>query len=258
MSNNEEDRFRRIDHIEHKRLETSRIVLCGAGSIGSTIMQAMCLHGVGRKRPGKWTIIEHDIVEPANILCSAYKMHHVGMTKTDAMAQIVAEDIDTEIQVDTWHHKITATDIPQIRKLCDNCDLLLLTFDDFEVVMRLSDECYGACQQLIAPVNEFANSAIVAFSIPGQTSPLSKTLSSNPETKRIDQAQALGTTTNRIANYAAEVGLRLLLPSNAKGFEYFPRIFCNAPLHVLGFRRVWLFKNMPEDFSEGIYMVESE
>ena len=85
---------------------------------------------------------------------------------------------------------------------------------------------------------------LASFSIPRITPPLSTTFGER-RLETISKPQALGCDTDFVASYASAVCLRLLL-GDAKGSDLLD-CFANAPLHIIGLRRAWVFAEQLPD-----------
>lgn len=108
----------------HERMNKSTVGIGGLGGLGSAVAIALARMGIGRL-----ILVDFDLVEPSNLNRQQYNIEHIGMAKTDAMAQILAS-INPYIQVDT--HKVVL-DTENIPKLFRTADVIVECFDRAEV-----------------------------------------------------------------------------------------------------------------------------
>ena len=82
----------------HARMKGAAVGIAGLGGLGSTVAMALCRMGIGTL-----ILADFDLVEPSNLNRQQYSIEHIGMAKTEAMAQVLFS-INPYIQVIT--HKI--------------------------------------------------------------------------------------------------------------------------------------------------------
>ncbi len=82
----------------YQKVKAARVAIAGLGGLGSTIAIALARTGVGHLH-----LVDFDVVEPSNLNRQQYKIKHLGLYKTEAMRQEIAEinpfltvSIDTE------------------------------------------------------------------------------------------------------------------------------------------------------------------
>ena len=85
----------------HERFKKGRVAIAGLGGLGSNIAVMLARIGVGYLK-----LIDFDIVEPSNLNRQSYYIKHLGMFKTDALKQQIA-DINPFIKVETVTEKVT-------------------------------------------------------------------------------------------------------------------------------------------------------
>ncbi len=249
---NADKRHARIDQlIDVNVLAVRRATVVGIGTIGSVVVDQFARHGVGRRPPGRLRLIDGDDVQFRNLVGSPYLVRHVGRPKVQAAEEII-HDIDSDINVSHWNRFLTEEDIPQVVEFARRSDLLCLFADDFGLMLRIADACHAICPQVMAMCGERCDTAEVAFSVPGQTVPLSATIGRR-ELERIEAPQALGCDTAYVANFVAALSLRLLLGDGREN-ELLP-CYSNTPMYVLGLRRRSLFEHMPPDHVRLIVLV---
>ena len=70
----------------YEKVKKTRVAVAGLGGLGSNIAIALARTGVGHLH-----LVDFDVVEPSNLNRQQYKMKHLGMYKTEAMKQELAE-----------------------------------------------------------------------------------------------------------------------------------------------------------------------
>nr|WP_302596820.1 sulfur carrier protein ThiS adenylyltransferase ThiF [uncultured Cellulosilyticum sp.] len=70
----------------HYKVKTARVGIAGLGGLGSHIAVELARTGVGHLH-----LVDFDIVEPSNLNRQMYKICHLGMEKTEALAQEIKE-----------------------------------------------------------------------------------------------------------------------------------------------------------------------
>jgi sulfur carrier protein ThiS adenylyltransferase len=79
----------------HPKLKSARVAIAGAGGLGSNIAVSLARLGVG-----ELLLADHDAVEPSNLNRQHYGVSHIGMKKTDALKNQLA-DINPFVNVKT-------------------------------------------------------------------------------------------------------------------------------------------------------------
>jgi hypothetical protein len=121
-------------------------------------------------------------------------------------------------------------------------------------MMAISEKCTAICPQVMAIFGPRADYAEVAFSVPGVTPPLSRTIGTKARTT-IGKPSALGCDTLFVSSFVSTLCLSLLL-GEAKGSELLP-CYANASLFAVGLRRAWVFAGQPQDFLRSIVCIET-
>ncbi|MEJ2153926.1 MAG: sulfur carrier protein ThiS adenylyltransferase ThiF [Desulfobacteraceae bacterium] len=94
----------------HERMKSAVVGLAGLGGLGSAVAISLARMGIGTM-----ILADFDIVEPSNLNRQHYFIEHIGMPKTEAMAQILSH-INPYIQVQTHTVILTPDNIPDIFK----------------------------------------------------------------------------------------------------------------------------------------------
>ena len=66
----------------HENIKKGKVAVAGLGGLGSNIAVALARIGVGQM-----LLVDFDIVEPSNLNRQSYYIEHLGMPKTDALAE---------------------------------------------------------------------------------------------------------------------------------------------------------------------------
>ena len=85
----------------HKKVRSARVVILGLGGLGSSIAIMLARTGIGTLH-----LIDFDTVEPSNLNRQQYKIKHLGLPKTEALAQEISE-INPYINIITDNVKLT-------------------------------------------------------------------------------------------------------------------------------------------------------
>jgi len=73
-----------------KKMKNTKVVVGGAGAIGSQVSMMLARIGIGRL-----IVIDHDILEEHNTANQLYTSEDIGMRKVDALREIL-KDFDAE------------------------------------------------------------------------------------------------------------------------------------------------------------------
>jgi molybdopterin/thiamine biosynthesis adenylyltransferase len=238
--------YARIDSlVDRPALAASRVIVLGQGRAGQPITEQLARHGVGTDPEGSILCCDGDDVGPHNLVGTHYGMRHIGMPKSDASVSLIRE-FNPLVNARSYPKKITTNDIPDLVRLAPGVDLMVLAMDAFRLVPEIARQCHGHCVMLGVFFGERCDYAEIVFSIPGVTQSIAETLGQR-QRQAIAGAAALGTSTEFVTCYAAEIALRLLL-GDRKGSELV-QCFSNAPLIICGLRPTWIFANQSPDIA---------
>lgn len=238
-------RYERANLVNAGAWAVKRVAVFGLGSMGQPLSDQFARHGVATRTPGRLRLVDGQTVDARNFIGTGYRLCHLGMSKAEAAAEIVRE-INPDVNLSHWRCHITDADIPAIRDMAAQTDLLCLMADSFDTMLRISDACASICPQIMAIFGPNADYAEVAFSIPGRTPTLSEILGRRRR-QAISTPSALGCDTAFVANFVAAVCLELLLDPSDRG--RIVRCYADAPLFVVGLRKAWLFRNDAEEIA---------
>lgn len=92
----------------HTRMKNAVVGIAGLGGLGSCVAVALARMGIGTL-----ILADFDIVEPSNLNRQQYCFKHIGMAKTEAMAEIVGE-INPYIRVVKKHIILDGHNVPEV------------------------------------------------------------------------------------------------------------------------------------------------
>ena len=113
-----EELYRGADRVA--KLRDVRVVLCGAGALGSNLADNLARQGFSNLR-----VIDHDRVEEHNVGTQLYGESDVGMWKVDALRNRLFRACGVEI--DAVRKELTASNA---RALLKDADVVIDTFDN--------------------------------------------------------------------------------------------------------------------------------
>lgn len=114
-----------------KRLLGARVLVCGAGGLGSTVIVNLAALGAGTIG-----LVDGDIVEPSNLNRQfIHKNFSIGSEKVDS-ARVWIENFNPEIKVETYNTRLDDKNYPEITK---NYDILADCTDSFKSKFLLND-----------------------------------------------------------------------------------------------------------------------
>ena len=138
-----------------QRLAASRVLMIGAGGLGSPAAYYLAAAGVGQLR-----IADDDLVERSNLQRQILHTDAaIGMAKVDSAATRL-QALNPRIRVETARERVTSANV---ERLLDGIDLVLDGADNFPVRYLLNDACvklgkplvYGAVHRFEGQVSVF-------------------------------------------------------------------------------------------------------
>lgn len=105
----------------HEKIKNARVGIAGLGGLGSNVAVSLARIGIGYIK-----VIDFDVVEPSNLNRQQYFIKHIGMKKTDAINQLIAE-INPFVKVETEDVFI---DEKNIEGLFKSVDIIVEAFDN--------------------------------------------------------------------------------------------------------------------------------
>ena len=117
-----------------EKLAALRIVLCGAGAVGSNLADNLARQGVAQLRA-----IDYDRIEEHNVSTQLYGESEVGTFKVEALRNRLFRAAGVEI--DAVRKELTAQNAAQ---LLNDCDLLIDAFDNTAARQLVQDHARRA------------------------------------------------------------------------------------------------------------------
>ncbi len=125
----------------HARMKSAVVGVAGLGGLGSAVAISLARMGVG-----KLILADFDIVEPSNLNRQNYFIEHIGMPKTEAMAQILSH-INPYIRVETHKVVLTPDNIPVIYQ---SASVVVECFDGADAKAMIIDTVADALPEAFA------------------------------------------------------------------------------------------------------------
>lgn len=137
-----QQRLAEVGVLGQKRLIQSRVLVVGAGGLGSTLLPNLAGAGVGYLR-----IYDPDIVEEHNLhRQTLYSVADIGASKAMCAAQVLTR-LNPECQVAAYQQSLTSA---TVTAAIQDIDLIIDAADSFSVTYVLSDICYAQEKPLIS------------------------------------------------------------------------------------------------------------
>jgi len=105
----------------YERVRKAAIGIAGLGGLGSAVAISLARTGIGRL-----ILADFDVVEPSNLNRQQYLMKHLGMAKTEAMRELLAE-INPSVKITTFKRKLSPGNI---RGTFRAADIIVECFDE--------------------------------------------------------------------------------------------------------------------------------
>lgn len=137
--------FARTEGLLSPRLADRRVLLVGAGSVGSYLAEVLARSGVGA-----FTLVDPDAVEPANLGRTAYRLADVGLAKVHALADLVLS-VNPAARVELHEAALDELDGPRLADLVAEADLVIAATDDNEAQARAGHFAYRAGRPAVFP-----------------------------------------------------------------------------------------------------------
>jgi molybdopterin/thiamine biosynthesis adenylyltransferase len=196
-------------------LAEGKVLLAGAGSVGSRIAEDLVRSGVGAL-----TIIDPDTVEAPNLSRTTYAAADIGTAKPDALAARLRA-IDPSVAVDRHTSPLGLVDL---HKALDGISLVVAATDDMREQAQLAHYAYAAGIPLVAcALYKAAAAGEVVISVPAaRTACWSCAVGDNTSAAQYRPAQdyalggrlageaALGPSINLVTSVASSAALGLL------------------------------------------------
>jgi sulfur carrier protein ThiS adenylyltransferase len=105
----------------HEKFKEAKVGIAGLGGLGSNAAISLARMGIG-----KLVIADFDVVEPSNLNRQQYFVKHIGMKKTEAMKEILAE-CNPFIEIEANDIYLNENNVPEIFK---EVDIIIEAFDN--------------------------------------------------------------------------------------------------------------------------------
>lgn len=148
-------RLPEVGEAGQRRLESARVVLLGAGGLGSPAAFYLAAAGVGTL-----VIADDDVVERSNLQRQILHTNdRIGVSKLDSAAHAL-QALNPRVKIDGLPERVTSANV---EALLDGADVVLDGADNFPVRYLLNDACvklgkplvYGAVQRFQGQVSVF-------------------------------------------------------------------------------------------------------
>ena len=134
--------LREVGGIGQERLLDSKVLIVGAGGLGSPVLMYLAAAGVG-----KIGIVDDDAVDLSNLQRQiAHTTARIGMPKVASAAE-TARAINPDVTVVEHKTRITATNVIE---LISGYDIVADGSENFETRFLINDACYLAKKPLVA------------------------------------------------------------------------------------------------------------
>lgn len=182
-----------------QKLNNAKILVCGAGGLGSTVLANLASVGIGTIG-----IVDNDVLELSNLNRQyIHKFENIGKIKVESAAGWIRE-FNPEIKVNTYQIRLDDQNYTDIVK---DYDLIMDCFDSFKSKFLLNAIAIQTGKTLIhGGVTEFFGQVTVI--VPGKTACLSCIL---PEEDKYVVKGVLSPAVTTIASIEAMEGVKFIL-----------------------------------------------
>jgi len=122
------------------KIQGMRVGLAGAGGLGSN-----CALNLVRSGFKKFTIIDFDVITPANLDRQFYFVDQVGLAKVEAL-KVNLKRINPDLEINALQEKITRGNIKDLFK---GCSIIVECFDKAEYKSLLVQEFLGKADFIV-------------------------------------------------------------------------------------------------------------
>jgi sulfur carrier protein ThiS adenylyltransferase len=112
----------------YQRVRKACVGIAGLGGLGSTVAVSLARTGVGRL-----ILADFDVVEPSNLNRQQYLLNHLGMAKTEALRELLA-DINPYVQLAAFQIKLDTSNIPEVFR---EAEIIVECFDSAQAKSML-------------------------------------------------------------------------------------------------------------------------
>lgn len=141
-----------------ERLFESKVLVVGAGGLGSAAIQYLAAAGVG-----KLGIVDGDVVEYHNLQRQTIHVGNVGMNKAES-AKLFVEKLNPDVDVKSYPFEVTPSNVMDIVR---DYDVVVSCPDNFEVRYLLNDACKINGKPFVhAAIHGFEGEALTVLKTP--------------------------------------------------------------------------------------------
>ena len=144
-------------------LETRRVLVFGAGSVGSVLVEHLVRSGVVHVQ-----IFDFDHVSPSNICRTTYMNKDIGRSKVDALREHLLE-IRPGLDIEAVNQDLRTLDDDALVALMEPADLVVAVTDHPPTQARLGAISYHRAPAIFAGAYAKGTGGEVLFTIPDQT-----------------------------------------------------------------------------------------
>jgi molybdopterin/thiamine biosynthesis adenylyltransferase len=131
-----------VGAVGQARLRDARVLVVGAGGLGSAVLQYLCAAGIGHL-----VIVDPDRVEESNLHRQPiYRMADIGAFKAQAAREALS-NLNPEVRIEALCERLTPSNAA---RLAAAADLVVDAADSFAVTYVVSDECHRANKILVS------------------------------------------------------------------------------------------------------------
>jgi molybdopterin/thiamine biosynthesis adenylyltransferase len=149
--------------VDCKLLAEKRVLIIGAGSVGSKIAMYLIRTGIGRL-----AIVDFDLVEAANLCRCEYFVEDIGRYKTFALRDRLLS-VNPWVQVETYQQNMMEMEDDELIRLIERCDIVVSAADDAAAEQRLNAIAHSVVPVVYPALYSRASGGEVIFTVPGSS-----------------------------------------------------------------------------------------
>lgn len=207
LTDDQQKRYRRqlilkeVGETGQKKLMNSKVLIVGAGGLGSPILYYLVAAGVGRVG-----IADHDVIDLSNLQRQIlHSTHSIGVEKT-VSAKEKLNALNPDVNIDTYNFHINANNVGHI---VDKYELVINAVDNVETRYVLNKICMIKGIPLIeGAINNFDGHVMTI--IPGKSACYQCVFPEPPEGKK-GEIGVIGTIPGIIGSIQATEAIKYLL-----------------------------------------------
>ena len=147
--------------VDCEALAGKMVFIIGAGSAGSQIGMHLVRAGVGR-----YTLVDFDTVEAANLCRCEYSVEDIGRYKTLALRDRLL-GINPFVQVETHQRNVMQMDDEELLGIIEDSDLVMGAADDPSAEHRVNTLAHSLAPVIYPGLYSRASGGEVIFTVPG-------------------------------------------------------------------------------------------